>query len=555
MATEMNFEGRRITLPGVYSTIKSGIKNPPISLPYGNVLLIDTGSGAGYGGGAGINGELASGQDVIYPIDNIADFRTTVKGGYWYTLAKPLFKPLNSPGVNGISTLYYVRAATTIASTMTFNPEGTIGGYGAGIGGGTFVVKCRDEGVIGNGSLTDGELRKGYAFKLSAGVLNPAKFIMTFYLGTFTGLAGDGFPYGDVIEVSSNPKVVAKSREFTDMADLIDWATNDSGFQNYFNLASSTIVGIGDITADDLVDFSTYQLAIGGTESFDSDDLAAALEAVATLRYSFLLSDKFGDDAQDVDNDTLLSHVLDINTSFEKMIFIGGGSTSSKFTQTNGSIPIAQHFDSDRVVVVHGGVKVDSSITPNKIREWDSLYNTVAVLGRIAGLAPQTPGTFKILPYSGLLHQLTNSEKEQGLKAGVLMVHYDTQLLNPAYTILQAVNSLQDNINMINENGTSNEISIRRIASQLNLELTINARRDLLGQEAGPNLKTLSDRTIIDWMISQLQSHTATATEDDMIIAFQNISVKTNQDSKFVTYEFKPNSPVNKFFMTGFMVN
>jgi len=135
-----------------------------------------------------------------------------------------------------------------------------------------------------------------------------------------------------------------------------------------------------------------------------------------------------------------------------------------------------------------------------------------------------------------------------------LMIHYDTNLINPAYTILQAVNTLQNNLNQINPDGTTCEISIRRIASQLNLELIINARIDLLGQESGPNLNTLSDQTIVDWTSGQLQFRTATPTDDNLIIAYKNISVSTTQDAKFVTYEFKPNGPVNKFFLTGFMV-
>jgi len=549
MATEVNFEGRKIILPGVYSTIKSGIKNPPISLSYGNVLIIDTGLGAGYGGGAGIDGELSSGLDTVYPVDNIVDFRNMVKGGYWYALAKPLFEPLAQPGVKGASTVYYVRAATTVASTMTFNP------VGSGANGGTLVMQTRDEGLIGNGTLVSTELRKGYAFKMSAGVLDPAKYILTFYIGTYTGLAADGFPYGNVAEVDSPPLQIVKSVEFTLMQEIIDWAESDASFQNYFTVETSSSAGDGSIDGDDLTAFSTYQLSTGGTETFSSGNLALVLNAVATLRYSFILSDNYGDEAENIDNDTLLSHVLDENTSFDKMIFIGGGVDDSKFEQTNGSIPAAVHFNSDRVVVVHGGIKLDSSITPTKSRAWDSMYTTALILGRIAGLEPQTPGTFKTLPISGVQHQLTNSEKEIGLQAGVLIIHLDTQLLTPAYTILQAVNTLQNNINMVNEDGTTSEISIRRIAGQLNLELTINARRELLGGENGPNLNTLRDRTIVDWTAGQLSFRTATPTDDNLIIAYKNISVSTIQDAKFVTYEFKPNTPVNKFFMTGFMVS
>jgi hypothetical protein len=549
MATEVRFDGRTIILPGVYSTIKSGIKNPPIQLSYGNVLIIDTGSSGGYGGGAGINGESASGLDAVYPFDNIEDFRTAVKGGYWYTLAKPLFEPVQQPGINGISTLYYVRAATTVGAVLTFNP------VGGGSNGGTFVAKCKDEGLIGNGSLDSGsELRKGYAFKLSAGVKDPAKFIWTAYLGTYTGTASDGFPYGDIASSASPPQQVVKSIEFSTIDELNAWATSDAGFQEFFSIDSFTSAGDGSIDSTDLTTFSTYQVATGGTETFSASDLTATLNAVATLRYTFLLSDKYGDDAEDATNDTYLSHVLDEDTSFEKMIFVGGGLDDTKFTQTNGSIPAAQHFDSDRVVVVHGGVKLDSSITPTRIREWDSLYTTCLVLGRIAGLEPQVPGTFKTLPISGVQHQLTNSEKEEGLQAGVLMVHLDTNLITPSYVILQAVNTLQNNLNQINPDGTTHEISIRRIAAQLNLELILNARVDLLGQETGPNLNTLSDQTVIDWTSGQLQFRTATPTDDNLIIEFRNISVSTNQDAKFVTYEFKPNGPINKFFLTGFMV-
>lgn len=549
MATEANFEGRKIVLPGVYSTIKSGIKNPPISLSYGNVLIIDTGSGAAYGGGAGINGDLASGLDTVFPVDNIADFRTMVKGGYWYTLAKPLFEPLQQPGINGASTVYYVRAATTVASTMTFNP------VGGGANGGTLAMQIRDEGLIGNGTIVSSELRKGYAFKLSAGVKDPAKFILTFYIGTFTGLAPDGFPYGDIAEVDSPPLQIVKSIEFADMQEAIDWANTDAAFQNYFNVETGTVAGDASIDAADLTTFSTYQVGVGGTETFSAADLTAVLNAVATLRYSFLLSDKFGDNAEDADNDIYLSHVLDSDTSFEKMIFIGGGVDDTKFEQTNGSVPAAVHFNSDRVVVVHGGIKLDSQITPTKVRLWDALYTTTLTLGRIAGLEPQTPGTFKTLPISGVQHQLTTADKETGLQAGVLLVHLDTQLLTPSYTILQAVNTLQNNINMINEDGTTNEISVRRISAQLNLDLTINGRRDLLGGENGPNLNTLTDRTIIDWTGGQLSFKIATETDDNLIIEYRNISVVTLQDAKFVTYEFKPNTPVNKFFLTGFMVS
>ncbi len=550
MATEVNFEGRKITLPGVYSTIKSGVKNPPITLSYGNVLIIDSGSGANYGGGAGVGGELANGIDTVYPISNIDDFRTLTKGGPWYKLARQLFQPVQQPGIVGASTVYYVRAAATIGATMTFSP------VGGGSNGGSFVAKCRDEGIVGNGAQDTGdELRKGYAFVMSAGVENTSAFIITFYLGTFTGLDEDGYPYGNSLEENSTPLEVIKSDEFLTIDELNDWATSDGIFQEYFVIDDFTSTGDGSVDTADLTTYSDYTLATGGTETFDETNFNLALDSVTTLRYSFLLSDNYGDNAQDIMNDLLVSHVIDPETSWEKMIFIGGGVDNTKWTQTNGSIPIAQHFNTDRVVVVHGGVNVSSSFPPSGVRNENSLFTAATVLGRIAGLAPQIPGTFKTLQLEGLRHSLKNVEKKNGLAAGVLMLHWDTQLDTPTFCILQAVNSLQNNKNQINPDASSFEISIKRIGFQLNLELTINARTELLGNEAGPNLNTLTDRFIIDWVAGQLEARTANATTDNLIVEYRNISVVTNQDIKSVTYEFKPNGPVNKFIMTGFMVS
>ena len=119
MATAINVKGRIVTRPGVYSDIKSGIKNPPLALSYGNICIIDDGIGAGYGGGAGINGTLNSNQDAIYAFNTIQDFRDFVKGGPLWLIAEPLFKPAGA-GVSGVSTVFFIRAANTAPATITY---------------------------------------------------------------------------------------------------------------------------------------------------------------------------------------------------------------------------------------------------------------------------------------------------------------------------------------------------------------------------------------------------------------------------------------------------
>ena len=94
MASTFYWNNKQISLPGAYSTIVSGETGPARQLDYGKVLVIDTGTySAGFGGGAGINGENTSGQNAIYTFDTISDFRGFMKGGLWWRVAEALFAP------------------------------------------------------------------------------------------------------------------------------------------------------------------------------------------------------------------------------------------------------------------------------------------------------------------------------------------------------------------------------------------------------------------------------------------------------------------------------
>ena len=158
MATTFYFNNKQVTLPGAYSTIKSGERSAARSLDYGRLLVIDTGVfGAGYGGGAGISGQQASGQKAIYSFSTLSEFQSFVKGGMWWKMAEGLFFPdPNNPAAEGISELYYVRAATTTSARMTFTATG------GGENGGTFAVFTKDEGVNANGVKVWNILSQGY---------------------------------------------------------------------------------------------------------------------------------------------------------------------------------------------------------------------------------------------------------------------------------------------------------------------------------------------------------------------------------------------------------
>jgi hypothetical protein len=545
MASTFIFNGRQISLPGVYSTIVSGEMNPARNLDYGKVLIIDTGKySAGFGGGAGINGENAQGQNAIYTFDNIADFRAFMKGGLWWRVAEALFAPdPSNPDAVGISELEFVRAATTTGAKMTF----------ATAAGGTFAVKTLDEGLVANGSLLNDELlTKGYGMNFIAGREDATKWILQFWRGTYTGTYSDGLPYGDITQENSDPELVLESPEFKNMQELVDWAQNDSNFALAFVLDSTTNVEEnGEITEGDITTAlggKPYILAVGGTESFDMDDFNAVLDQIVGLDYSNVILDQVGENAYSATTKAYLTH-MNGAAKFQHFLYVAGYDKGADFSK---EIDLAKKFDSSFVQLVHGGAGVVSAFDAQKIRWWGVMYNLCAIVGRISGKPPYVPPTFKTIGVDRLQHSLTELEKKKALKYGIL-----TTVLNDytgKFNILQGVNTLQDNANLFNAKGQSYSIQFMRIVAQINKELIVNATLDLLGQENGVNANTLTAGAVKDWTVAYLQSRTATDAQDNLILSFKDVVTTRKEDAYFTTYKIVVNNEITKLFFTGYLI-
>ncbi len=594
MSTSITFNGKKVKIPDVYARIISGIVNPPLSLDYGKVLVIDTGSGAGYGGGAGIAGTLQTNpQKSIYKdMADPEEFRLLVKGGLWWDLAEPLFRP-NGVGNNGISSISFVRAAettpaeityvfgavatTTAAPTTTAPPTTapptttstttttgtttaapttttTTTTTAAAAAGGTIIFQCRDEGLIGNGveDATSSLISKGFGAVMSAGVLDPAKYVLSFYVGSFRGLDPDGDPYGGITSALSVPDLLVVSPEFDDIDELAAWATSDQTFNTYFKLKSSVKVGTGAIIPTDLVTNAGNVLAIGGTETYTTAHLDTVLDEVKKHDYTFILADKWADNATHADIIKIQAHIEN-EARYDKFLVVGGGNDVLKFAQTGGSQDIAATFDSRRVIVCHGGDQLASRTAPTGFKDYSSIYKAAFALGRIAGLPPQVPVTFKSFGFDGEVHDLNDKQVEAGLDAGVFMTGWDIEF--QSFVCIQGINSLQENDFLINEDGASHSIQVERIKAQLNREIIVNAKKQLLGSPTGVNRNTLSAQDVKDWLEGYLKSRIANKIEDNLIIGFQNVVVKRVQDTYQTTYEFLPNIEITKLIFTGVIID
>ena len=116
---------------------------------------------------------------------------------------------------------------------------------------------------------------------------------------------------------------------------------------------------------------------------------------------------------------------------------------------------------------------------------------------------------------------MKDTEVEAGLDAGVLM----TRLDDTTYDIIKGVNTDQTNTFMVNSDGSTHLKSIRRIARQINKELQYNMRNTLLKNPAGTNRNTLTSTGVAAFVSAYLKDITASSTEDDLILSYQNVTV------------------------------
>lgn len=538
MATKVFINGKKQSRPGVYATIKSAVKNPSNQNTYGNLLIIDDGLGAGFGGGSGINGETVNGVNSIYEFTSLEDFQRFVKGGEIWNIAKPLFKPAG--GQPGIAKLYYVRAATTLSAAIT-----------VALTNGGFVIETKDEGTNANGVLTSSELTRGYAGKF---VESNGKYKFQIWHGTFNGTdAVNGVPYAGTLEADTKPELIIESPEFLAVSELIAWFTTNADFNAGFRLnAGSTATG--NFVAGDLVTYPTYILASAGAETYNSTDFDAVLTKINDLNYNHILALKQGADAAGTNNLKLKTFVTG-SSKYERIVVVAGGfDKNTRLSGAGSSVVTAQALNSERMVVVHGGVKKTSPRAIGGFFVYSQLYHAAAVVGRCLGLPPQVPVTLKSIDIDGLVDPLTDDEQEVLIGKGVMYSYFDTEL-DGVFVIGLGINSLQKNEYLINDDGTSYSWSLKRVTADLNKFIVFEGKKRFFDPNGlGGNRNTTSPEEVVVWAKEKLTSRTATDKRDDLIISFKEVTASLNQDNIMLDYKFVPNTEVKALFATGTII-
>lgn len=537
MATVVNFFGKKCIEPGSYAAMKYTPHSTVNVAEFGNVMIIDTGlslednnaEGADveFAGGAGVNAASVSagGLKSVYAFESINDFNDFMGGGLVVDIARKIFTPRD--GVTGAPKLYYVRAAKTTPAQLKINNNGDI------------ILKCKNEGKVGNGiaDSVNSKLQVGYSFKVVSGSIDVSKFKLIIYKGTYAGTDKDGETFNGDAWGECEPIIIYESSEFLTTDELYNEMIYNVNVKSEFEIE---LVNNVSLVAQN------ETLSSGGTTTFNTNYYSEVLEAIEELDITFFLTTNLKvDKATDSDSNGKLFTFIKTKAKYTEFMIVGcGGSKDELFTSAHNSKDVAKFYGDSQVVAVHGNPVVPRK-DGNGVKTLYPIYLAADVIGLNAGAAPQTPLTFKRLGFSAFEYDLTKSEREEALKYGIM----HTRNVNGYWCVNQGINTIQwpKNLQTIDQNGNSFELSVELIKAQMNKELTIDAQNRFTGLTAAQ----ASPAAVKAFTESKLSGFVAEQGSDNLIIRWRNVVVTANNGDYTIYYDFVPNVPVNKTFFVG----
>lgn len=493
------------------------------------------------GAGVGFTATVSFGLNAV----------TITEGGSGYTTAPQV--RIFGDGVGGVVTSTLTADEVTSGTATTagtgYTESATLFFVATDGDGGEIILRTLVEGYSANGVETSGKITQGFGVKMFAGKIDTTKFYLAFYKGTFTGLDADGEPYNYVAEADSEPVIIAKSDEFGNVQELLNWMASNTAFQAWFVKESSAIYGTGEVSTDDLINNANNNLAVSGNQYYTASYVDDVLNALEDYDFDFVLCDKFGgtsNGAQSISNVKIVEFVRSLKKQLPQ-VYIACGKDETEFDTTYGSIGSARFFNDEAVSLVHSEVFIQGR---GGLKRKSQFYHSALILGREAGLPTQTPVTQKTINVKGVMHELNTPEREKALQGGILHTKQDGSL----WVVNQGVNTYVDGKNkeLILPDGTSYEKSMRRIDGQLFKEIRSQAKKK--GFAGGGNRFTASVLEVEIFIIAYLQSRCVTDTQDNILLEFERVVVTQEKDANFMSFYVKKNSPINKLFFRSFSI-
>lgn len=376
-------------------------------------------------------------------------------------------------------------------------------------------------------------------------------FVFQIWHGSFKGIDPiNNVPYDNIAVADAKPVLMLQSPIISQVSDLITWFNTNSDFKVGFSLKAGATAA-GNIVLGDIATYPSYILATGGTESYASTDFDAALTKINNLDFTHILACQYGASATGLNNTKLFQFVT-TGSKYDRILVLAGGFDQSAFnTGTGSSVNTSAYYNSDKVVVVHGGIK--KSVTNGTgFLIYSQLHHAAVVLGRCAGLEPQVPVTLKSIGVDGLTHLMSDDEQVTAIAKGVMYSYFDYEFQK--IVAGQDVNSLQKNDYLVNDDGTSFNWALKRITAALNKGIVVAGKVRFFGDYAGQNRNTSSPAEVVVWAKGFLDNLVATDNKDNLLIRYQDVAASISQDNLFLTYKFVGNTEVSKIISTGTII-
>lgn len=535
MATTVVFGNKVCKLPGSYARVVSGIPRETPLASYNNFLLIDAGFGNGFNSLKGIKG---NGKECIFALDE-EQANYFVKGGPLEPVIAALFHPDDENDKPGISTLYLIKAASTTQAQASAS-GGTVSLFGGVIT--ATSLKTIEHGVICNTYPTSitkvADLKTGFALVCKYDK-DLEKAWVEVWEGSYRGTNYGGFTIGDV-EANSTPVLVYKSRKCSTPAELVAYLNNPAaGFTNYFEIVGliKTADTFGSSNIEELTKVS------GATETYinTASDLSEILGYTLDSDYSCMMVAE----ANGATNflAIALDHIINNAKGIKQII-------TAKANQED-AILLAKENDNDALIVTANQGKNKSKVSSTGFINHDALVTAAKIGGRIFGLSPEIPGTLKSLGFDGMVTEPSDADLENMLDAGVITPYYDSDL--GYFAMSQAVNSLQKNTELINDDCSTFSIQCKRILAQTVKNLVKQSKIDFWGskgEDKAANKANLSEAYVKAWTETQLSrlSVAPNKTENNYLITYEVTKVEIVQDYINVYLAVTVNGEITKVF-------
>lgn len=235
----------------------------------------------------------------------------------------------------------------------------------------------------------------------------------------------------------------------------------------------------------------------------------------------------------------LSSHVTIASNSMKPRIAVVGGEANEVVGNTStGIVKRAYDLNSDRMVLVAPG------LTDANYGAETPAFVASKVLGALASVDAATSITHRNLKSSGIEKKFKSSEKDILVTKGVTVIEEAPS----GRRIMRGVTTIQDISQTVED--PFKEISIRRIADFINVNMTANLEALYIGKKGVAGIEN-SIATSVNSILSTL-------VDNQIIVSFDAISVEKDPNNPkvfLINYKVVPINPINFIFITTRLVN